>query len=151
MPAILQSRLAVAALLGVFLIPIAMSSLRGLTHVLSCEQAVESPFTVVVEDDGRAVVASSTGVVAGEDPGLCGGLDVILQARPEERGRLVMTVDIFNRTDHPWQGTVNLTLNGTSIPVSIGRVAAGANEEDRLVFRLRPGSHELEGSLLIGP
>ena len=37
------------ALLGTFLIPIGTSSLRGLTHVLTCAEDTETPFTVVLK------------------------------------------------------------------------------------------------------
>lgn len=151
MAPILRSRLAVAALLGVFLIPIGSSSLRGLTHVLTCSEEVESPFTVVVGADGTALVVSSTQIVAGEEPGLCGGLEVIMSARPEGVGRLALTVEVSNGTTHPWQGTIDLTLDGNGIPVDIGRVRPGEIEQDTVVFRLEAGSHELAGALLIGP
>ena len=151
MPPILRSRLAVAALLGAFLIPIGMSSLRGLTHVLTCTEQVESPFTVVVGESGGPLVVSSTRLAAGEESGLCGGLDVVMSARPTGEERLELTVEVLNRTSHPWQGTIDLALDGNSIPVDIGKVAAGKAEQDTVVFRLDPGTHEVEGSLLIGP
>ena len=50
MPSILKSRIAIVALLAVFLIPVGTSSLRGLTHVLTCEAEVEKPFSVIFED-----------------------------------------------------------------------------------------------------
>ncbi len=151
MASILRSRLAVAALLGVFLIPIGLSSLRGLTHVLTCSEQVESPFTVVVGGDGGPMVVSSTQLVAGTEPGLCGGLDVVMLARPAGTDRIQLTVEVANRTNHPWLGTIDLNLDGNSIPVDIGRVASGEFEQDTVLFRLDPGSHELDGSLLIGP
>ncbi|MGH2809124.1 MAG: hypothetical protein ACRDKT_17810, partial [Actinomycetota bacterium] len=59
MPPILRSRLALVALMGAFLIPIGMSSLRGLTHVLSCKQEARQPFTVIVSPVGEPEVLSS--------------------------------------------------------------------------------------------
>lgn len=151
MPSLLRSRAAIAVLLGVFLIPIGLSSLRGLSHILTCQQEVASPFTVVVDEDGSAVVVSSTRVEASEETGVCGGLVVDLRARPGEPGRMTMTVELANRGEYPWIGTVDLALNGNSFPVRIGRVAPGESEEDTIVFRLDPGSHEIGGLLLVGP
>jgi hypothetical protein len=65
-----------------------------------------------------------------------------------------MIVAITNNTDTPWRGTVALELQGprtTSLPVDIGEIAPGQSEQDELALRLPPGSHEVNGSLLIGP
>lgn len=138
-------------LLGVFLIPIAMSSLRGLTHVLTCEENVEAPFSVLVAEDGSAVVTSSASGQAGGDTGLCGGLSVDLRARAKPEGRLDLTVLVTNDSSYPWQGTVDLSLNRTVIPVAIGRIDPTETGEDTVAFHLDPGTHELSGSLLVGP
>lgn len=61
MPSILKSRIALVALIGVFLIPIMSSSLRGLTHVLTCEGSVETPFSVVVEEGTDPIVHKELG------------------------------------------------------------------------------------------
>ena len=70
MPSILRSRVALAALIGVFLIPIVGTSMRGLTHVLTCEDQVETPFTVVIDEGAAPIVLSSRQLTAGEDEGL---------------------------------------------------------------------------------
>jgi hypothetical protein len=150
-PSILRSRIALVVMLGAFLIPIGMSSLRGLTHVLTCRQQVASPFTLIVPDRGAPTVVSSTIIERGGEAGLCGGLFVNPQARAETSGRVAMTLPIENRTKYRWQGTVRLVLGKTTIPIGIGEVPAGATESDTVVLRLDPGSHEISGSLLIGP
>lgn len=151
MPSILQRRVALVALFGVFLIPLAMSSLRGLTHVLSCREAVETPFTVLVEDGEPLTVVSSTQLVAGEEGGLCGGLAVVIQARSLDAERVALTIPVINGTDLPWRGTVELRVGGTPIPLPVGRVGAGSTAIEEVELTLRPGSHELSGSLLVGP
>ncbi|GBD83960.1 hypothetical protein BMS3Abin02_00344 [bacterium BMS3Abin02] len=151
MPSILKSRVAIVLILGIFLIPIATSSLRGLTHVLTCEENVAAPFSVVVAEDGSAVVTSSATGQAGGDSGLCGGLAVDLRARAKPDGRLDLTVLVTNNSAYPWQGTVDLSLNRTVIPVAIGRIDPAETGTDTVAFRLDPGTHELTGSLLVGP
>jgi hypothetical protein len=151
MPSILRSRAALVVMLGAFLIPIGMSSLRGLTHVLTCDEAVTTPFTLIIPDEGDPTVVSSTIIERGQEAGLCGGLFVNPQARAEGSRRVAMILPIENRTEFPWQGTVKLVLGNITIPVDIGEIAAGERESDTVHLDLDPGSHEISGSLLIGP
>ena len=151
MPSILKSRIAIVLILGVFLIPIAASSLRGLTHVLTCEEKVIEPFSVIVAEDGSAVVTSSASGLAGGDSGLCGGLTVDMRAGAKPGGRLDLTVMVTNNSAYPWQGTVDLSLNRTVIPVAIGRIDPAETDSDTVAFNLDAGAHQLTGSLLVGP
>ncbi len=73
MPSGLRSRLALIALLGAFLIPIGMSSLRGLTHVLTCKQSAETPFTLVTVEGLAPQLLSSSRITKGDEKFLCGG------------------------------------------------------------------------------
>jgi hypothetical protein len=150
-PSILRSRAALAVMLGAFLIPIGMSSLRGLTHVLTCDDEVTTPFTLVVPERGEPTVVSSTTIERGQEGGLCGGLFVNPEAEAEGPGRVAMTLPIQNRTEFPWQGTVKLVLGDITVPVGIGEIPAGETESDTVHLDLDPGSHEISGSLLIGP
>ena len=150
MPPILRSRLALLALLGAFLIPIGMSSLRGLTHVLTCTEEAEQPFTVVVTD-GRPEVLSSIRIGRQDTGRLCGGLSLETQARAGEAGEVELILPITNHTDDPWQGTVSVVVGNTTIPVDIGEIPAGETREDSIDLELEKGTTELSGSLLIGP
>lgn len=150
----LRGRLAMFALMGAFLIPISVSSLRGLTHVLTCEQKVETPFTMVIHKDRPPEVLSSTKITRGQQEGLCGGLIVDLRARsaPEQKVRLIVV--IHNKTNSLWKGTVSLGLKGErslSFPVEIGSIAAGKTRSGSVDLALPSGSTELAGSLLLGP
>jgi hypothetical protein len=151
MPSTFRSRVAIVLILGIFLIPILVSSLRGLTHVLTCEESVSSLFGIVVSEDGSAAVTSSTTGQAGSDTALCGGLSVDIRAGAVTRGRLELTVSVQNGSEYPWQGTVDLSLNRTVIPVAIGRIGPGETATDTIPFNLAAGTHELSGSLLVGP
>lgn len=151
-PSALRSRLALAVLLGIFLIPIGTSSLRGITHVLTCEEPTEVGFTLVVPEQGEpTILGTAPTLERGQEPGLCGGLLLNAGARREPTGKLAVRLSLTNQTAHPWQGTVNLKLGGTSLPVDIGEVAAGETETDEVSLKVGPGSHQLASSLLIGP
>lgn len=130
------------------------SSLRGLTHVLTCSDEVATPFTMIIPPEGPPQVVSSTRIERGGEETLCGGLDVDLRARGSGEASVEMIVSITNNTDSIWQGSVNLALEGarsTSIPVSIGSIPAGGTGSDTVEFSLNEGTHEVAGSLLIGP
>ncbi len=151
MPPILRSRLALVALFGILLIPVGLSSLRGLTHVLTCEGEQRTPFTVKVSDQGVATLLSSVTVERGREAGRCPGLRLNPSARSEGPGRVKVTLPITNRTPFRWQGSVKLVVENTTIPVNIGAIDAGATASDEVGVRVDPGTHELNGSLLIGP
>jgi hypothetical protein len=148
-----RSLVALVAMMGAFLIPLFSSSLRGLTHVLTCEEPTPSPFTMIVPESGQPQVLSSTVLVRGEDEGLCGGLKVDIRAGASGLEKIKMIVEIQNETNLLWQGTVQLALeNRATIPVSIGRVPANESRSDEVEFSVKRGTtQEIEGSLLIGP
>ena len=158
MPSILKSRVAMVALLAVFIIPLGTSSLRGLTHIATCEAAVEKPFSVIFED-GEAIVLSSLAITAdqAQTDGICGGLEVDVQASSSDLQTADLTLIVANNSEFTWRGTVavalgDLGLMGSQIiPISIGRVAPGATESETVSFHLGEGFHEFSGSLLIGP
>ncbi len=151
LPSILRSRVALLALLGAFLIPIGMSSLRGLTHVLTCRDEARTPFTLIVPPTGGAPEAVTSTTIDRDAAGICGGLSLDLGTRAVGRDEMEMVVPITNDSEHLWRGTVKLVLDGTTIPVDIGEVEAGATETDSVTLDLERGSHELTGSVLIGP
>jgi hypothetical protein len=150
MPSILRSRLALLALLGAFLIPIGMSSLRGLTHVLTCNEEAKQPFTVIVTE-GKPEVLSSIRIGQEDTGRLCGGLSLETQARAGDGGDVELILPITNHTEHPWQGTVSVLVGKTTIPVDIGEIPPGETRQDSIDLELREGTTELSGSLLIGP
>ncbi len=148
-----RSLIALVAMLGAFLIPILSSSLRGLTHVLTCEEPTPAPFTMIVPENGPPQVISSRLITRGQEEGLCGGLKVNLRAGASGAETIRMVVEIQNDTNLLWQGTVQLALqNQSTIPVSIGRIPAKESRSDQVEFSLRRGTtQEIQGSLLIGP
>lgn len=151
MPPALRSRIALVVLLGTFLIPIGTSSLRGLTHVLTCDEQAEIPFTLIVPEEGDPVIVSSRAITRDEPEGVCGGLVLDMGVGPGKPGRVVLRLPITNKTEFDWQGTVRLQLGDTAIPVEIGEIKAGETGEDTVEVRVDPGEIEVDGSLLIGP
>ncbi len=151
MPLALRSRLALFALLATFLIPIGLSSLRGLTQVVICEEEQRRPFTLVIPERGNPTLATSTFLERGKQQRLCGSLELNMQARPRGRDKVEMLLPITNTSRFLWRGTVRLQLGQTSLPVAIGEIPAGPTARDEVEFRLDPGTHDLSGSLLVGP
>jgi hypothetical protein len=156
MPAILRSRLALLALMGVFLIPIGMSSLRGLTHILVCEKEVKQPFTMVVTASGKPQILSSTRLTRqptgiAKARGICGGLMIEPRAKSEGTGKIAFTLPVTNLTDHIWRGTIAVRLGNIQIPVEIGEVGPGQTASDTILLTLDEGEHEVDGSLFVGP
>lgn len=145
--------MALFSLVGVFLIPISMSSLRGLTHVLTCEEAVATPFTLVIPPPelGPPTLLSSTRIERGKPDTLCGGLLLEMGARVHREQGVAMVLTLRNESRFQWQGTVTLVLNDTSIPVPIGSVPAGERVREIVPFTPPEGVNELAGALLIGP
>ncbi|MFZ0492043.1 MAG: hypothetical protein WAM81_02465 [Acidimicrobiia bacterium] len=151
MPSTFKPRIAIVLIVGIFLIPILVSSLRGLTHVLTCSEGVEAPFTVFIASDGSAVVTSSATGQAGDRQGLCGGLSVAMRVGTVVDERLALTILVTNNSPYPWRGTVDVSLNKSTIPVSIGRIEPGETGTDSVPVRLDEGVNEMDGSLLVGP
>lgn len=151
MSGVALSRVWVLVLVGVFLIPVGLSSLRGLTHVLTCSEQIGTPFTLIVEESGSPTLLSSRVIERDDERGLCGGLVVELSAAATPDGQVAITVPVTNASEATWRGTIQLSLGGTRIPVAVGRVGPGQTEVDTVELRLPVGAHELDGQLLIGP
>lgn len=153
MSSLLRARFGLILLLATFLIPIGVSGLRGLTHVLSCSSSVATPFTINIRPDGVPTIASSSTITRDDDSSLCGGLIVDLAARGSSR-KVDMIVIITNRTHRPWQGTVQLNLGGQrqlSYPVRIGSIPALQVRRATVTLELPNGLTDIDGKLLIGP
>lgn len=158
MPSALRAQVALIGLVAVLLIPIGTSSLRGLTHVLTCREASATPFSVQVPADGPPVISSATVIERGTDgevasPEVCGGLVLDLRmatADRDDRAHLVISLD--NRSDYGWRGSLQLDFGGVDVPVTIGHVEAGATATEEVEVRLdRERSYEIAGTLLVGP
>lgn len=126
-----------------------MSSLRGVTHVVTCAERVERPFQVQFED-GEPTITSSAVVVAGEDSG-CGLLTAEMSVRSEGPNRLAVTIPITNSGESAWHGTIKLEVGSTLIPMTHGLVPAGETRSETVILRLPEGVSSFQGSLLIGP
>lgn len=143
--------MALIALLGAFLIPILLSSLQGLTHVITCQEATNVPFTVELPPGGQPTISSSQVITRDSAKGLCGGLHLDMRVGQEGSNKVKIILPITNNTKYDWQGSVKLNLGGTAVPVRIGNIAAGETRQDTIHFKVDPGTHEINGALLIGP
>lgn len=153
LPSTLRARIALAALFGVFLIPLTTSSLRGLTHVLTCSEAVDATLVIDTTTSDDPVLGSADVVTVDEPVGLCGGLDVDLQlASPPGADEAEVEVTVTNGTDTDWQGSIELEFSGVEVPVAIGAIDAGGTATDTVTLAVEPDrSYEISGTLLIGP
>ena len=153
LPSALRARIAMVTILGIFLVPVTTSSLRGLNHVLSCRDEVQATLAVDTTAAGNSVVLGSADTVTREEPpALCGGLTVSLTLAEITEDRADVVVSIANDTDADWTGSVELRLGNTSVPVGIGSVDVGTTATDTVRLRVEPDRrYEISGTLLIGP
>lgn len=157
MPSALRAQVALIGLLSVLLIPIGTSSLRGLTHILTCQDRSATPFSVDVPASGPPTISSSTVIERGSDgeittADICGGLTLDLVMGSRVANRVDVTLVIANHSDFGWRGSVKLQLGDTPIPIDIGKIDARGTATDRFVLRLDSDRrYEIVGELLVGP
>ena len=152
LPMSLRAKMASVMLLGIFFIPFATSDLRGLSHVLTCQDQVTA--TLLINNDQDQPVLGSSDSVSRDEVGLglCGGLEVNLQVTSTRGDRANVLVAITNTTKDDWQGTVELHFGSTPVPLAIGSIAAGDTESDSVELRVHAGrTYDVTGTLLIGP
>ena len=152
LPTSLRARIALVTLLGIFLIPVANSTLRGLAHVLTCEATVDATLQIdnTVGDDN--VLLSADTITADDEDGLCGGLAVDLQLASTRDDSADIVIEIVNDTEVDWQGSIELELSGITVPVAIGDIGAGETATDTVTLSIEPArTYEISGTLLIGP
>jgi hypothetical protein len=148
---LLRARVGLFALFGIFLLPVAFSSLRGLTHVLTCEEESGVPFTMQIAGSGPPTIITSEEIAAGEQKGLCEGLTLDMRAGRGGGNRVDMAVAITNASRSPWKGSVGLNLGSQTVPVAIGAVPPHKTRTETVRLNLSPGVHELTGTLFVGP
>ncbi|MEO7571974.1 MAG: hypothetical protein ABIX10_06010 [Acidimicrobiales bacterium] len=157
MPSALRAQVAFIGLLAVMLIPIGTSSLRGLTHILSCQGRNDTPFSIEVPEVGPPIVSSSAVLTRNPDGSvptseLCGGLTLDLTVGSQAKGLADVVVGITNNSDYGWRGSVQIRLDDVAIPIDIGEIDAGDTVTDEFELRLDAGrTYAVEGTLLLGP
>jgi hypothetical protein len=174
----LQQRLAIVAIIGVLLIPLLATNLRGLTHLLTCTEDVQQTFAIAGLDGGDPLLTSSTSLERGDDGAvddgtaadpelplvvagptglLCDALDVEVSAASRGEDVVLLTVEVVNDTELPWSGTLGLTADGDAVTVrsglnaEFGRVDPGQSATRTLELLIPPGQTEIQGTLLLGP
>ena len=120
--------------------------MRGLTHVLTCDADVRTPFTVNTD-----VAASSARFERGDPTGLCGGLQLNMGVGQLRGNKVKLTLPITNTSEYTWKGSVELKIGGSSVPIDIGEIKAGETETDSVDIKVDEDTTEISGSLLIGP
>ena len=157
MPSALRAQVALIGLLAVMLIPIGTSSLRGLTHILTCRGTSATPFSVEVPSRGLPIVSSSSVIERHADGSvdtheICGGLTLDLRIASREHDRADVILAITNHSRLGWHGSVQVRLDGTRIPIAIGAIGPRSTATDELTVRLTARrTYVVDGTLLIGP
>ena len=150
-----RHRAPLAVLALVLLIPIGTSSLRGLTHILSCDEGIGTSITIVpgLEAGEPPVLLSAQTLDAGDDPLICGALevDMALDGYDEDTDQVDLVVAITNRSELDWRGTTRLELGAAQVPLSLGAIPAGERVEERARVRASGDQFAIDGALLIGP
>ena len=119
--------------------------------MLTCREATETPFTIIIPESGPPSILSSATIERDDDRTLCGGLDVDTRVASLGGNRVRVTLPITNATEAHWKGSVALRVKGTTIPVAIGAIQAGTTRAQTITLNVEPGTTEINGSLLIGP
>ena len=150
-----RHRLPLVVLAVVFLIPIGTSSLRGLTHILTCDDEVGTYLSITppLEPGEAPTLLSSQVIEADDDPLVCEALEVELSIGDfeEDTGAVELLLVVANRSDVDWRGTIQLAIDDTQIPLSVGRIAAGSTVDEATWIRRQDDQVAIDGQLLIGP
>lgn len=150
MPIHVRTRLAMLVMAGVLLIPIGQASLRGIDHILTCSEQVETPFQVIITD-GVPIVTGSFAIEEGDPLLFCGGLGVEISVGPSSERDVTVFATLTNESSVDWFGTVDLSVGAVRIPIDLGRVPSGSSLSESVELSLDEGVTEFGGSLLIGP
>jgi hypothetical protein len=150
-----RHRMPLVVLAVVFLIPIGTSSLRGLSHILTCGDEVGTPITITPAGPGMPpIVTSSVVIEEGQDPRICQALvvDFGIAQYDEDRGAVQLVVTITNESEFDWAGTIQLQIGPRLAPLPAGRIDAGESAVSRVwIHGFQDERVEVQGTLLIGP
>jgi hypothetical protein len=119
--------------------------------VTTCRAAIRAPFTLEVPEHGDPLVASAATLTRADSSGVCGGLSLDMNVAADRPGHVRVTLPITNNSGDAWRGSVKLVVAGTSVPVGIGEIAPGQTRAESVSVKIAPGTHEVGGTLLIGP
>ena len=135
------------------LIPLAVSSLGGITHLRSCTTAHGTPFSVSYAGGATAPLVSSALVVERDapPPASCAGLDLLTQAQPQPDGTVRIVLPVVNSSTVAWHATVRVSNGDTSYPVRIGRVGVGKAASASVDVKVPKGDSQITATLLVGP
>ena len=175
----LRIRASIIMLLGVLLIPVATSSLRGLTHVLSCTSPVAARFDAPLPDQGAgpAPVLLDPTAVTRTRPGdpvatttttappstttipqrpkgptpVCGGITVDMKLSAPRPGVVRVDLPVRNAGRHRWRGTVKLRVGSKVFPVDLGSIPPGQTRTRSLEVQVDREVKRVTGELLLGP
>lgn len=151
MPPLLRSRIAYFAVFGSFLIPVGFSSLRGLTHTVTCEEQSATPFSVQTLEANPATITTSKVFDRGEPVTLCEGLVLDMGVTPVSEDSVDVALKVTNTSQKNWKGSVSLKVGSSRVPVDIGLLRPQQTREETLSLSAAGGPRTIEGTLFVGP
>ena len=150
-PASARGRLGLLAILAVFLVPISVSWLGGLTQAVTCDDRARSTLAVSTTEKGDPIVLGSTTVTRKEKP-LCGRLVLETETRVRPDGDLRLRLGLRNKSAQAWRGTVRVAFDENApVDVAVGRVDAGETVWRLIPFDPPDGQTEIPLEVLVGP
>ena len=144
---------AALCVLAVPLIPLAVSSLAGISHLRSCTAARGTPFSVSYNGGATAPLVSSALVLERDaaPPKACAGLELLAQAQPQADGTVRIVLPIRNTSTLSWHATVRVSNGKTSFPVRVGRVGVAQTASASVDVKVPTGESQITATLLVGP
>lgn len=145
----IRRRIALFLMPAIFFLPVWISTLRGLGHAATCSDAIETPFTVEIAEDGVPHLTTSRFLTREATRG-CDGLEIDITARQSGTG-VLFKIPIRNETASQWVGTVRLEVDGESVPLQVGTIAGGTTEVAQLSVPIDSNRRDIDGTLYVGP
>ena len=135
------------------LIPLATSSMGGITHLRSCTAAASAPFSVSYAGGATAPIVSSALVVSRDAPSskVCAGLDLLIQAQPQADGTVRIVLPVVNSSAVAWNATVRVSTGSARYPVKVGRVGVGKAASATVDVKVPKGDSQITATLIVGP
>jgi hypothetical protein len=148
---VLGAKALLAMLLASFLIPVATSSLRGVTHVLECTGANQETFEVFWTKNNKAIITGSAVIEPTNNTGLCTDVDADMALRPGTEGRVLVTVRVRNDRASDVQATVVVDTGSLEVPVRLGTMRAGTTTARQVTIRGGRKVTVVRTRLIVGP
>jgi hypothetical protein len=148
---VLGAKALLGLLLASFLIPVATSNLRGVTHLLECTGPTQETFEVFWTKSNKAIITGSSVIEPTNTTGLCQDVDADMSLRPGTEGRVLVTVRVRNDRSKNVQATIVVDTGTLQVPVRLGTMRAGTTTSRQVTLRGGRNVTVVRTRLLVGP